>query len=114
MKLIEEASQKGLPVVRHPFIHYPHDPEVLGLDYQYMVGAELMVAPVLDPDRDAIDVYFPAGAWVHLWTGSRYGSSQRGVYETVQAPLGEPAVFYKEDSEEGTRFREELGRRGLL
>ena len=114
MKLIEEASQKGLPVIRHPFIHYPHDPEVLGLDYQYMVGAELMVAPVLDPDRDAIDVYLPAGAWVHLWTGSRYGSSQRGVYETVQAPLGEPAVFYKEDSEEGTRFREELGRRGLL
>jgi alpha-glucosidase len=114
MELVEEASQKGLPVTRHPFIHYPHDPEVLGLDYQFMVGTELMVAPVLDPDRDAVDVYFPAGAWVHLWTGGRYGSSQRGVYETVPAPLGEPAVFYKEGSEEGTRFREELGRQGLL
>jgi alpha-glucosidase len=114
MKLVEEASQKGLPVIRHPFIHYPHDPEVLGLDYQFMVGTELMVAPVLDPDRDAVDVYFPAGAWVHLWTGSRYGSSQRGVYETVPAPLGEPAVFYNEGSEGGARFREELGRRGLL
>ena len=114
MQLVGEASQKGLPVIRHPFIHYPHDPEVLGLDYQFMVGAELMVAPVLDPERDALDVYLPAGAWVHLWTGSRYGSSQREVYETVPAPLGEPAVFYKEGSEEGTRFREELGRRGLL
>ena len=79
-----------------------------------MVGTELMVAPVLDPDRDALDVYLPAGAWVHLWTGRRYGSSRRGVYETVPAPLGEPAVFYKEGSEEGTRFREELERRGLL
>jgi alpha-glucosidase (family GH31 glycosyl hydrolase) len=114
MELVEEASQKGLPVTRHPFIHYPHDPEVLGLDYQFMVGTELMVAPVLDPDRDALDVYLPAGAWVHLWTGRRYGSSRRGVYETVPAPLGEPAVFYKEGSEEGTRFREELERRGLL
>jgi alpha-glucosidase len=114
MELVEEASQKGLPVTRHPFIHYPHDPEVLGLDYQYMVGTEFMVVPVLDPDRDAVDVYLPAGTWVHLWSGSRYGSAQRGVYETVPAPLGEPAVFYKEGSEEGTRFREELGRRGLL
>jgi alpha-glucosidase (family GH31 glycosyl hydrolase) len=33
---------------------------------------------------------------------------------TVPAPIGEPAVFYKEDSAEGTRFREELERRGLL
>jgi alpha-glucosidase (family GH31 glycosyl hydrolase) len=114
MQLVGEASQKGLPVIRHPFIHYPHDPEVLGLDYQFMVGAELMVAPVLDPERDALDVYLPAGAWIHLLTGSRYGSTQRGVYETVPAPLGEPAVFYREGSEEGTRFREELGRRGLL
>ena len=114
MELIGEASQKGLPVIRHPFIHYPHDPEALGLDYQYMVGTELMVAPVLDPDRDTVDVYLPAGTWVHLWTGSRYGSFQRGAYETIPAPLGEPAVFYKEDSEVGARFREELGRRGLL
>jgi alpha-glucosidase (family GH31 glycosyl hydrolase) len=114
MQLVEEASRKGLPVIRHPFIHYPHDPEVIGLDYQFMIGTELIVAPVLDPDRDAIDVYLPAGTWAHLWTGGRYGSSQRGVYETVPAPLGEPAVFYKEGSEEGTHFREELGRRGLL
>jgi hypothetical protein len=39
---------------------------------------------------------------------------ERGVYETVPAPIGEPAVFYKEDSAEGTRFREDLERRGLL
>jgi hypothetical protein len=40
--------------------------------------------------------------------------AERGVYETVPAPIGEPAVFYKDDSAEGTRFREELERRGLL
>ena len=49
MELVKEASETGLPVVRHPFIHYPNDPEVLGLEYQFMVGPELMVAPVLDP-----------------------------------------------------------------
>jgi alpha-glucosidase len=79
-----------------------------------MVGPELMAAPVLDPGEDSVEVYLPAGKWVHLWTGERYGSPQRGVNETVPAPVGEPAVFYKEDSAEGTRFREELERGGLL
>jgi sulfoquinovosidase len=108
MKLVKEASETGLPVLRHAFIHYPDDSEVPGLKYQFMVGPELMVAPVLDPGEDSAEVYLPADKWVHLWTGERYGSAQRGVYETVSAPIGEPAVFYKEDSAEGIRFREDL------
>jgi alpha-glucosidase (family GH31 glycosyl hydrolase) len=114
MELVREAADSGLPVVRHPFIHYPDDPEVLGLDYQFMVGAEFMVAPVLDPGEGTVEVYLPRGRWVHLWTGEEYGSSERGVYETVRAPIGEPAVFYRGGSDAGRRFREELGRRGLL
>jgi len=114
MDLVEEASKTGLPVVRHPFLHYPNDPEVLGLNYQFMVGSELMVAPVLDPGADAVEVYLPAGRWVHLWTGEGYRSPEPGAYETVSAPIGKPAVFYKEGSEEGSRFREELERLGLL
>jgi alpha-glucosidase (family GH31 glycosyl hydrolase) len=114
MELIKEASETGLPVVRHPFIAYPQDPEVLGLEYQFMVGPELMVAPVLDPGEGTVEVYLPAGNWVHLWTGKNYGSPGRGAYETVPAPIGEPAVFYREGSEEGSRFREELESLGLL
>jgi alpha-glucosidase len=114
MELVKEASETCLPVLRHPFIHYPNDPEVPGLKYQFMVGPELMFAPVLDPGEDSVEVYLPAGRWVHLWTGKLYGLSQRGVYEPVLAPIGEPAVFYKENSAEGPRFREELERRGLL
>jgi alpha-glucosidase (family GH31 glycosyl hydrolase) len=114
MELVSEASESGLPVLRHPLIHYGNDPEVSGLKYQFMVGPELMFAPVLDPGEDSVEIYLPAGGWVHLWTGKRYGSPQRGVHETAPAPIGEPAVFYKEDSAEGTRFREELERRGLL
>jgi alpha-glucosidase len=114
MELVKEASETGLPVLRHPFIHYFNDPEVSNLEYQFMVGPELMVAPVLDPGEDSVEVYLPAGKWVHLWTGERYGSPQRGINETVLAPIGEPAVFYKKDSAEGTRFTEELERRGLL
>jgi sulfoquinovosidase len=114
IELVKEATGTGLPVVRHPFIHYPDDPEVYALAYQFMVGAEFMVAPVLDPGEDSVEVYLPRGRWVHLWTGEEYGSSERGVYETVRAPIGEPAVFYKKNSDVGRKFREELGRQGLL
>jgi alpha-glucosidase len=113
-ELVGEAAERGLPVVRHPFVHYPRDPEVYGLDYQFMVGSELMVAPVLDPGKEAVEIYLPAGRWVHLWSGREYGSPRRGLYVTVRAPVGEPAVFYKEGSEAGLRFRGELERQGLL
>ena len=114
MELVREAAETGLPIVRHPFVHYPGDPEVYGLNYQFMVGSEFMVAPVLDPGEETVEVYLPAGRWVHLWSGREYGSPERGIYETVRAPIGEPAVFYEENSEAGPLFREELERRGLL
>jgi alpha-glucosidase len=103
-ELVKEASETGLPVVRHPFVHYPDDPEVYGLDYQFMVGRKLMVVPVLDPGKEIVEVYLPAGRWVHLWSGREYGSMDKGVYETVRAPIGEPAVFYEESSEVGRWF----------
>jgi alpha-glucosidase len=112
--LVGEAAETGLPVARHPFIHYPEDPEVYSLEYQFMVGEDLMVAPVLDPGERDVEVYLPAGRWVHLWSGRGYGSAERGVYETVPAPLREPAVLYKKGSKPGERFRDELAARDLL
>ncbi len=113
-ELVRQASRTGLPVVRHPFVHYPEDPEVYGLEYQFMVGPEFMVAPVLDPGERSVELYLPAGRWVHLWSGKSYGSPAAGTRVEVEAPLGKPAVFYKEGSGAGEDFRDELGREGLL
>lgn len=121
-RLVREAAATGLPVVRHPFIHYPDDPNVYRLSYQqFMVGEALMVAPILDPGRNTARVYLPAGEWVHLWSGAAYGAPDRGVFVSIPAPLGRPAVFYREDSDVGrelvARLREEgwyrEGRSGL-
>jgi alpha-glucosidase len=114
MKLVKEAADTGLPVIRHPFMVYPDDPDVYGLEYQFMVGEDFMVAPVLDAGEDTVEVYLPKGRWVHLWSGNGYGSLETGARERVSAPIGEPAVFYKAGSETGSRFRERLNRRGLL
>ena len=113
-ELVREAGESGLPVVRHPFVHHPRDPAVLDLEYQFMVGREFMVAPVLDPGEETASVYLPAGRWVHLWSGRRYGSRERGTRLTVDAPIGEPAVFFEVGSDAGEALRRELRERQLL
>ena len=112
-QLVKEAAQKGYPVVRHPWVHYPNDAAVRLLDYQFMVGADFMVAPVLDPETSSVDVYLPKGNWTHLFTGGVYRHTQ-GKSITVAAPIGTPAVFYKTGSKPGERFRQSLLENGLI
>lgn len=112
-QLVREAAQTGLPVVRHLLVHYPSDPNVYDLWYQqFMVGSEFMVAPVLDPNTDKVAAYLPAGRWVHLWSSDSYGPEAGRV--TVHAPLGQPAVFYREDSPVACRFLANLDAAGIL
>lgn len=114
-QLMREAAQTGLPVVRHPFIHYPGDRKVYELSYQqFMIGSEWMVAPVLDPHRDRVSIYLPAGRWVHVWSGRAYGDPAQGVRITAPAPLGKPAVFYRKGSAAGAQFAANLKALGML
>ncbi len=112
--LVRKAAETGMPVVRHPFMHYPEDPEVYRLRRQFMLGSEFVVAPVLRPGAWEVRVYLPRGKWIHLWSGKIHGSAEGGGHEKVSAPIGRPAVFYREGSQAGREFRAELLRMGLL
>ena len=90
--LVHEAAETGHPVVRHPLLHFPEDPETWNLDYQYLIGDRLMVAPVLERGADTWKLYLPKGSWVHWWSGERYEGP--GTH-TVAAPLGEVPFFVK-------------------
>jgi alpha-glucosidase len=108
-ELIREASATGAPVARHLFLHYPDDPVTWTLTHEeFLLGSELLVAPVLDPGRDRVRVYLPAGRWVHAWSGQGYGDPARGTWVTVSAPIGEPAAFHRDGSAVGARFRAAL------
>ena len=111
-QLVKEASETGLPVVRHPFIQYPDDPETWKITYQeFMLGADFLIAPVTDPDTTRVKVYLPKGRWVHVWTGTVYDGGQ---YLTIDAPLGQPAVFFKEGSLAGQTFVAKLQSQNLM
>lgn len=113
--LMDEAHKHGWPVMRHLYLHYPDDPEVKRLRFEeFLVGSEILVAPVLDPETKTASVYLPKGQWVHLWTGDIKGSTEQGTRIDVDAPPGKPAVFFKKDSAAGLAFRKELEKQGLL
>lgn len=76
---------------------------------QFLVGTEILVAPVLDKGREVVKVYFPEGEgclWKHVWTGKVH--SERGSECLVEAPIGYPAVFVKSGSIIGETFLRNL------
>lgn len=111
--LVAEAAQTGHPVVRHLFLHHPDDANTYALRYQFLLGPDLMVAPVLDRGADTVDVYFPVGsAWIDLWTGTDAGSA--GDWSTMPAPLGRPAVFLRKGAASADQIVSGLKSVGVL
>lgn len=111
-QLIEEANNSGLPVVRHPFLEFPLDTNVQSIvNNQFMVGSELMVAPVIDKGSTTANIYLPLGVWVNLWNGTNLIST--GQWFAINGLSDKPAVFYKNGSAIGQQFRSNLLNEGL-
>lgn len=58
----------GVPMMRAMLVEFPADPTCLYLDRQYMLGDNLLVAPVFAADG-LVTYYVPAGRWTHFVTG---------------------------------------------
>lgn len=114
-RLVSDAAANGSPVARPLFFHYPDDPVSYRADQdEFLLGADILVAPVLDPGQSTRRLYLPAGNWVHVWSGRAYRSPFGGQWVTVDAPLGQPPVFVKEETEDGADFLEALKAEGLI
>lgn len=63
-----EVTDRGTPVMRPMLLEFPDDPATGHLDRQYMLGRDLLVAPVFTAEGD-VELYLPAGTWTSLLTG---------------------------------------------
>lgn len=92
-KQMEEAHEKGTPVMRPLFYDFSNDKTAWDIEDQYMFGPKLMVAPVIEKDAINRQVYLPKGTkWKNAWTNSIY---EGGQYISVHAPLDEIPLFIK-------------------
>ena len=62
------AHLEGIPMMRSMLVEFPDDPACTYLDRQFMLGDDLLVAPVFAADG-VVDYYVPAGEWTHFLTG---------------------------------------------
>ena len=90
-----EATKDGLPVIRHPMLEWPDDPQTYDAENEYLLGDKILVAPVLKEGARTRTLYLPKGSWVDYWTGSML---QGGRQVEVQAPLERIPIFVKAGS----------------
>jgi len=64
------AHTEGIPMMRAMVLEFPVDPACAYLDRQYMLGDDLLVAPVLSASGE-VSYYVPDGVWTDFLTGSR-------------------------------------------
>jgi alpha-glucosidase len=84
------ASESGAPVQRPLVFDYQYDGVVRDLDDQYLLGPDLMVAPVIEPGLTARQVYLPAGDWYDWQTGELVGGSR---FVTAATPMETIPIF---------------------
>ena len=75
------AHNTGVPVMRAMLLEYPNDLCAQTADTQFMLGDNLLVAPVFNADGN-VNVYLPEGKWYGLLDGkTRDGGSGKWVAE---------------------------------
>ena len=94
------VRNQGVGTVFRPvFFDYPNDTALLSLDTQFLIGSELMVAAVVEPGKDHVDVYFPIGYdWYNFATGEKVYNASETSPKTLSfaAPLnGSLPVFIR-------------------
>jgi alpha-glucosidase len=84
-----QASETGAPVQRPLVFDHQYDPVVRSLDDQFLLGRDLLVAPVLAPGTTSRQVYLPAGTWYDWHTDEAVSGPRWVVAPTpmTQIPL---------------------------
>ena len=91
---VAKNAKEGVGVVRPLFFYYDED-EAYREGHEYLLGRDILVAPVMRPKATQRKVYLPEDEWIHLWSQKEY---KGGTY-TVDAPYGQIPVFVRKNAE---------------
>lgn len=88
------ASRDGIPAVRPLLYDFPQDAKAVTVDDAFMLGPDVLVAPVLEEGAQERSVYLPAhpGGWYDWHDKKHYAG---GAVVTVAAPLGRLPLFVR-------------------
>ncbi len=89
VKCVEEAEKTGEPILRNMEYQYPHC-GYHGIKDQFMLGDDLLVAPVVEKGATTRKVVFPEGKWKDTTDGVVY---EGGRVIEVPAPIDKLPYF---------------------
>lgn len=81
-EVAKEVAETGVPMMRPMLLEFPGDRTCHNLDQQYMLGPNLLVAPVFNAEGH-VEFYLPSGKWTNYFTksvieGGRWVTEQHG------------------------------------
>jgi alpha-glucosidase len=92
LRLWRRADQTGMPITRPLWLAYPHDPRAAKQDQEWLLGRNVLVAPMVAEGATSREVYFPPGCWQRPGGPDRI----RGPgSKTVDAPLQRLPYFFR-------------------
>lgn len=94
-KCVKEQENAGTPVMRPLFYHYNEAPAYEEMT-EYLLGRDILVAPILVEGTEERTVYLPKDEWVHLFSGKEY----QGGNVKVKAKMGQPPVFIRKGAKD--------------
>ncbi|RPD64745.1 hypothetical protein L227DRAFT_560555 [Lentinus tigrinus ALCF2SS1-6] len=96
--LFANASTYGTPPVRALFFEFPNEPELFGIDRQFLIGSDILVTPVLKPNISTVDGIFPGRGSVvwRDWYTHQVVNATAGANTTLDAPLGHINVHVRD------------------
>jgi len=93
--LFAEANATGVPTMRPMWMEFPGEGAVYGLDGQWMVGADLLVKPVVTAGALSVPVYFPGGKGATWYDAVTFAKRSGEGEAVVAAPLSSFPVFQR-------------------
>ncbi|OAL02999.1 alpha-xylosidase [Phaeosphaeriaceae sp. SRC1lsM3a] len=84
-----ESVAKGWPAsVRAVALEFPDDPTAWYVDRQFMIGSQILAAPIFEEDG-SVEYYLPPGRWFSFWDDMEVqgGRWVRESYGFLQVPL---------------------------
>lgn len=87
-----EASQTGAPLARPIFWNEPENPGLWQVEDAFMLGGDLIVAPVVEDGARQRTLQLPHGGWYSLSEDAYLDGSQQ---VTLEAPLGHIPVLVR-------------------
>ncbi|MBN1287947.1 MAG: glycoside hydrolase family 31 protein [Anaerolineae bacterium] len=96
MEQMKTAHETGVPPMRPLFFEFEEDPHTVPVEDQFMLGSDILVAPVLSEGVRLREVYLPLGTnWVDAWTGQEF---EGGHWLYADAPLEKIPVYLRTGS----------------